>query len=289
VGGIEFGTSPVRIQSSGGHMAPYGYVEDQSYTHGRIGGYALPRRNCLVRGRSVKRLRELAGRAGVSLPAYFVAVLLGGGWLTTVDPPASAAALHPAAAAPQAPQPPIVIDAAFSRVDYKTNTVEFKDVDVSQGDARVTAKRAYATGVGFANSQWTFEGTVIIVLQPRGTLRSDQAVVQFRNSRITQATATGKPAQFEQQRMDSRRPVRGRADQIVYNAEKHSVQLSGGARVSDGRAEISGPVLVYNVRDEQLQAVSQGESVHGRSSGPAEERGGTPIRRSPPPPPQGHR
>jgi lipopolysaccharide transport protein LptA len=143
--------------------------------------------------------------------------------------------------------------------------------------------------VGFANSRWTFEGTVIIVLKPQGTLRSDQAVVQFRNSGITQATATGKPAQFEQQRMDSRRPVRGRADQIVYNAEKHSVQLSGGARVSDGRAEISGPVLVYNVRDEQLQAVSRGESVHGRSSGPAEEREGTPIRRSPPPPPQGHR
>jgi hypothetical protein len=53
----------------------------------------------------------------VSLPAYFVALLLGGMWLTTVAPPASAAAPHPAAAAPQAPQPPIVIDAAFSRVD----------------------------------------------------------------------------------------------------------------------------------------------------------------------------
>jgi lipopolysaccharide transport protein LptA len=152
--------------------------------------------------------------------------------------------------------------------------VEFKDVDVSQGDTRVTAKRAYATGVGFANSRWTFEGTVIIVLKPQGTLRSDQAVVQFRNSGITQATATGKPAQFEQQRMDSGRPVRGHADQIVYNAGQHSVQLSGGAYVSDGRVQISAPVLVYNVRDEQLQAVSRGERVHMTS---------------PPPPHQGHR
>ena len=243
-------------------------------------------------GRSVKRLRELAGRAGVSLPAYFVAVLLGGGWLTTVAPRASAAAPHPAAAAPQAPQPPIVIDAAFSRVDYKTNTVEFKDVDVSQGDSRVTAKRAYATGVGFANSRWTFEGTVTIVLKPQGTLRSDQAVVYFSNSGITQATATGKPAQFEQQRMDSSsRPVSGRADQIVYNAQQHSVQLSGGAYVSDGRVEISGPVLVYNIRDEQLQAVSRGESVHMTvtPAAPLKMEGSTPIRRSPPPPPEGHR
>jgi lipopolysaccharide transport protein LptA len=206
----------------------------------------------------VKRLRQHAERASVSLPAYFVAVLLGGGCLTTVDPPASGAAAHPAAAAPQTPQPQIVIDAASSRVDYKTNTVEFKDVDVSQGDTRVTAKRAYAAGVGFANSRWTFEGTVIIVLESEGTLRSDQAVVEFRNSRITRATATGKPAQFEQQRMDSRL-VHGLADQIVYNAEQHSVQLSGGARVSDDRVVITGPVLVYNVRD---QHVSQGENVH---------------------------
>lgn len=255
------------------------------------GGYALLRRNCLVRWHSVNRLSELAGRAGVSLPAYFVAVLLGGGWLTIVAPPASAAAPHPAAAAPQAPQPPIVIDAAFSRVDYKTNTVEFKDVDVSQGDTRVTAKRAYATGVGFENSRWTFEGTVIIVLKPQGTLRSDQAVVQFSNSGIARATATGKPAQFEQLRVDSTYPVRGRADQIVYKPEQHSVQLSGGAYVSDGRVEISGPLLVYNIRDEQLQAVSGGESVHMTvtPSAPLKIEGGAPIRRSPPPPPQGHR
>jgi lipopolysaccharide transport protein LptA len=227
----------------------------------------------------------------VSLSAYFVGVLLGGGWLTAVAPPASAAAPHPAAAAPQAPQPPIVIVAAFSRVDYRTNTVEFKDVDVSQGDARVTAKRAHATGVGFANSRWTFEGAVIIVLKPQGTLHSDQAVVHFSNSGITQATATGKPAQFEQQRTDSGRPVRGRADQIVYNAEQHSVQLSGGAWVSDSRMDISGPLLVYNIRDEQLQAVSRGESVHMTVATSALPKKGqsAPIRPSPPPPPQGDR
>ena len=237
----------------------------------------------------MKRLRELAGRTGVSLSSYFVAVLLGGGRLITVVPPASAAEPHPAAAAPQAPQPPIVINAASSRVDYKTNTVEFKDVDVSQGDTRVTAKRAHATGVGFADSRWTFEGTVIIVLKPQGTLRSDQAIVQFRNNGITVATATGKPAQFEQQRMDSGRPVSGHADQIVYNAEQHSVQLSGSARASDGRVEINGPVIVYNVRDGQLQAVSRGESVHMTVTPSAlpKEGGGTPIQPSPPPP-QGH-
>jgi lipopolysaccharide transport protein LptA len=216
------------------------------------------------------------------------AVLLAGGWLATVAPPASAAAPPPAAAAPQAPQPPIVINAAFSRVDYKTNTVEFRDVDVVQGDTRVTAKRASATAVGFANSRWTFEGTVIIVLKPQGTLRSDQAVVQFRDSAIAQATATGKPAQFEQQRKDSGRPVRGSADRIAYNAEQHSVQLSGGARVFDDQMEMTGPVLVYNVQDEQLQAESPDQRVHMTVAPSALPKKGEGIRQSPLPPPQGH-
>jgi lipopolysaccharide transport protein LptA len=245
----------------------------------------------LLVGKQLSLDAQLAGRAGVSLPAYFVAVLLGGGCLISVAPPASAAAPHPAAAAPQAPQSPIAIDAVFSRVDYETNTVEFKDVDVSQGDTRVTAERAYAMGVGFTNSRWTFEGTVIITLKPQGTLRSDQAVVLFSNSGITEATATGKPAQFEQQRMDSGRPVRGRADQIVYNAKQHSVQLSGGAYVSDGRVDVSAPVLVYNVRDEQLEGVSKGERVHMTVAPPGSPKKGegTTIRPSPPPPPQEHR
>jgi lipopolysaccharide transport protein LptA len=222
-----------------------------------------------------------------------LAVLLLGGWLTAVALAASAA-LHPAAVAPHgpgptgpAPQQSIVIDAAFSHVDYKTDTVEFKNVAVSQGNTGVTAERAHATGVGFANSQWTFEGSVLIVLEPRGTLRSDQAVVQFRNSRVTRATATGKPATFEQ-RTGSRGALRAHANQIVYNAENDSVRLSGDAWLSDGRVEISGPALVYNVRDEQLQAASRGERrrIHITVTPQAlRKKGeGAPVRRSLPPP-----
>jgi lipopolysaccharide transport protein LptA len=218
-----------------------------------------------------------------------LAVLLLGGWLTAVALAASAA-LHPAAAAPSSQQS-IVIDAAFSHVDYKTNTVEFKNVAVSQGNTGVTAERAHATGVGFANSRWTFEGSVLIVLEPRGTLRSDQAVVQFRNSRVTGATATGKPATFEQ-RTGSRRALRAHANQIVYNAEKDSVRLSGDAWLSDGRVEISGPAIVYDVRDEQLQAASPGERqrVHitVTPQAPRKKGEGARVRQSPPPP-RGHR
>lgn len=212
--------------------------------------------------------------ARAALCGHPLAALLAGSWLATPVPLASAAAplaaapsaAVPSAAAPSAaaprpqPQRPIVIDAAFSHVDYKTNTVVFRNVVVSQGGTRVTAERARAAGVGFTDSRWTFEGQVLIALQPQGTLRSDQAVVQFRDDGIAGGTATGKPAIFEFQPTDARATVRGRADRIVYDAQSDSVQLSGDARVSDGpNVEVSGPLLVYNIRDEQLQGASPGE------------------------------
>src|SRR6185437_6828443 len=71
-------------------------------------------------------------------------------------------------ASPQENQPPIVINAAFSRVDYNTNRVIFSNITVSQGDTRLTAARAHAAGVGFANTEWTFEeGVTIVSPQPR--------------------------------------------------------------------------------------------------------------------------
>ncbi len=214
-------------------------------------------------------------------------------WPVVLPGPLVAALLATAASA-QSSQQAIVIDAAYSHVDYQTNTVLFEHVVVSQGDTRITAERAHATGVGFANSLWTFEGQVLIALQPRGTVRADQAVVQFRDDRIIQATAHGRPAQFEQQRAGAELAQRrgasdgaahGEADQIVYDAQDDSVRLSGSAQLFDGRqVEISAPTLVYEIRDERLRAASPDESrgVHVVvTSRPVPKRGKPPAGRAP--------
>ena len=71
-------------------------------------------------------------------------------------------------------------------------SVAFKTV---VGDRRKDlVERARAAGVGFQNSQWTFEGRVVITLEPRGTLWADQAVLEFRDGELAQLTATGSPA-----------------------------------------------------------------------------------------------
>lgn len=166
-----------------------------------------------------------------------------------------AAPHHPASAALSKS---VVVNAAVSSVDYENGTAAFKDIVVSQGGIRVTAQRAQVTGLDFESSRWTFEGQVLVTLESGGTLRSDHAIVEIHDSRITRATATGDPAEFEQRRAGSRPALHGHAQRIVFDAAANTVRLSGKASLSDGRNEITGPVLVYGLRGESVTAVSSG-------------------------------
>jgi lipopolysaccharide transport protein LptA len=167
--------------------------------------------------------------------------------------------------APAPAQQPISVDAASSQVDYKSNTVVFTQIVISQGATRVQADYAHATGLDFANSRWNFDGNVRIDAPEQGSLRSDSAVVEFRDNHIARATITGKPAQFEQKRADSDKVARGHADEIVYDVAAGTVRLRSDAWLSNGQNEITGPLLVYNMREQRVEAATApgtGEHIH---------------------------
>ena len=162
------------------------------------------------------------------------------------------------------PQQKINVDAASQELDYKTNTVVFRQIVVSQGATRVRADRARATGLNFENSRWTFAGNVQIDAPPRGSLCSELATVEFRDNRIAGVTITGKPAQFEQQRADDLGMEKGHADQIVYDVNQGTVLLTSDAWISDGRNEMSAPSISYSIREQKVLATSSGahQGVH---------------------------
>jgi len=157
---------------------------------------------------------------------------------------------------------PVSLDAASSEIDAKTNALVFKNVVISQGNMRVQAEHAHATGLNFANSRWDFEGNVRIDAEQHGNLRSDQAVVEFRDNHIARATITGKPAEFEQKRANDQ-IARGHADEILYDLNDGTVKLTNDAWLSDGQNEISGPLLVYNIREQHIQAVAAPNAAVG--------------------------
>lgn len=151
----------------------------------------------------------------------------------------------------------ITLDAASSEVDYRSNTLLFRDVTITQGSTRAAAERARSNGLDFDEAIWTLSGRVRIDVEG-GALRSDEASVSFLNNRIVQATVRGAPANFEQRLKDGQ-TARGRATDIVYDLDAGTVTLRGDAWLSDGGNEIRGQQLVYQLREQRVQA--------GRSSG----------------------
>jgi lipopolysaccharide transport protein LptA len=187
---------------------------------------------------------------------------------------------------------PVELTAKSSEVDYTNNTLVFTDVVISQGGTRVSADHAHATGLDFVKSTWIFDGRVRIDAPPRGSLRADSAVVEFRNNRIERATAKGLPADFEQTREGSDQISRGHANQIVYDVNDGTLRLSDDAWLTDGQNQISGPSLVYNVRAQRVQATTQPGSdqrvhiiINPNSVRPAKgDAGKTPANPAPKPP-----
>jgi lipopolysaccharide export system protein LptA len=166
------------------------------------------------------------------------------------------ALLYVATAADQAARNtlPIAVDAASTEVDYRNNSIVMRDVIISQGDVRVQADEARAIGgLNFENSRWTLSGNVRIRAEG-GSLKSEQAVVSFANNAISRAVITGKPAEFEQARAGSAELAKGRANTIDYETANGTVSLLSAAWLSDGRNEIRGERLVYNVREQRVQA-----------------------------------
>jgi lipopolysaccharide export system protein LptA len=145
-------------------------------------------------------------------------------------------------------------------VDYRNNNAVLRDVIITQCDMRIQAGEARVTGgLNFDNSRWTISGDVRINAEG-GNLSSDKAVILFRDNLISQATITGSPARFEQQRADGG-VSRGRAGTIDYQTASGTVSFSKDAWLSYGRNELSGQQLVYNIKTQSVQGQARNTPV----------------------------
>jgi len=175
-------------------------------------------------------------------------------------PVAPRAGAAPAKALIINPQQPYQFDAASCDSNYKTHATVCRSIVLSQGNTKVRADHAQFTCMNCQDSRWTLQGNVRIEAQPSGNLRSDQATVEVRDNRIVRATVIGNPAEFEQQRADNLGLAKGHADQIVYDVDGGTVLLTNDAWLSDGRNEMSGPSISYDIREQRVQATSPGGS-----------------------------
>src|ERR1700729_2696637 len=98
-----------------------------------------------------------------------------------------------AAAAAHVEQQSVVLDAAYSEMDLKSNNVIFHKARISQGSMSIAADQAQGSGLDFDNSHWVFRGNVKIIME-QGTLTSDEADITFAKKLLSKAVVNGKPA-----------------------------------------------------------------------------------------------
>lgn len=177
----------------------------------------------------------------------------GAGQAAATAPPAAATTTQPLLINPQQPYH---FDAASCDTNYKTQATVCRRVVLSQGNTKVSADEAQFTCMNCQDSHWKLQGNVRIDAQPRGDLRSDEAIVEVRDNRIVRATVTGKPAEFEQQLADDLGMEKGRADQIVYDVDAGTVLLTNDAWISKGCDQMSAPSISYSIREQRVLATS---------------------------------
>jgi lipopolysaccharide transport protein LptA len=149
--------------------------------------------------------------------------------------------------------PEIVIDNKSMNINYRDNSAVLRDVTIRQCDNSIEADEARSTGgVTFENSRWTFSGDVRIKAEGGGNMRSDKAVVEFRNNLISEAVMTGTPAKFEQIRADGN-TSNGHANTIAYEASGGKITLRENAWLSDGCNEIAAQQFVYNIAAQRVE------------------------------------
>lgn len=153
---------------------------------------------------------------------------------------------------------PVSLDADSTAYDGKSSMVMFRGLRLTQGRLGISADEGYASKMDFEDSTWHFEGNVVIDVE-NGHIESDVADMEFAGYQLRTATITGSPATFEMRRPGSEETTYAEAGRLVYNFDDGVVEFSDQATITEGGNRISSAYLVYNIREQRINASSGGE------------------------------
>lgn len=152
---------------------------------------------------------------------------------------------------------PISLDADSTDYDGKSSMLMFRGLRLSQGNLGIQADEGRASKLDFEDSVWHFSGNVIIDVE-NGHIESDVADLTFSGHELTLATITGTPATFEMRRPDSDEITYAEAGRLDYDFVASVVEFSEQATITEGGNQISSNYLVYNIKEQRINAQSGG-------------------------------
>lgn len=153
---------------------------------------------------------------------------------------------------------PISLDADSTDYDGKNSMLMFRGLRLSQGSIGITADVGRTSELDFEDSVWEFTGNVTIDTA-NGHIECETANLQFSDHQLRVATITGSPATFEFSRPDGDQTTYAEAGQLQYDFSSGIVEFSGQATITEGGNTISSNYLLYNIREQRINAQSAGD------------------------------
>lgn len=153
---------------------------------------------------------------------------------------------------------PVSLDADSTAYDGKSSMVMFRGLRLTQGRLGISADEGFASKMDFEDSTWHFAGNVVIDIE-NGRIQSDVADMEFSGYQLRTATIVGSPAIFEMQRPGSDETTYAEAGRLVYDFDAGVVEFSDEATITEGGNQISSSYLVYNIREQRINASSGGD------------------------------
>ena len=105
----------------------------------------------------------------------------------------------------------------------------------------------------------TYRGEVQV---DQGTLRvkADKMTVEYKDQKVIRITATGSPAQYQQQIEVGDDQVTARSSTIIYHTQEERVDLVGNAFLSQKGNEITGTEINYDIVAGKVDAHANAEN-----------------------------
>lgn len=152
---------------------------------------------------------------------------------------------------------PITLDADSTDYDGKNSMLMFTGLRLSQGNIGIQADQGRASKLDFEDSVWQFTGNVVIDVEG-GHMESETADLQFSSHQLQLATIAGSPATFEMTRPGSDVVTYAEAGRVRYDFDAGIVEFSENAVIIEGCNQISSNYLVYNIKEQRINAQSAG-------------------------------
>lgn len=153
---------------------------------------------------------------------------------------------------------PMQLDADSTDYDGKSSMLMFRGLRLSQGTLGISAEEGRATKMDFEDSVWQFSGDVVIDVDS-GHIESDSAEMQFSGYQLRLATIVGSPATFRLTRPGSDQDTYAEAGRLKYDLDAGIIEFSDEAMITEGGNQIASNYLVYNIREQRINASSGGE------------------------------